>query len=160
MRQSDDGLDLLDLLILQQLKETDFAIFNVSEAIELLRQDILERIKKENQGCSPEDMDLYIEANFPQNFTQAELLIAECLADYYRTGELVVYDYVGKNYDPVEHHIKEFVVTETDLQLLLEELQSVQDLEHWLYQSWIRDETRKECLNHLQSVYQTLKAHT
>ena len=38
------------------------------------------------------------------------LLIAECLADYYRTGELVVYEYVVKNYDPVEHHIKEFVV--------------------------------------------------
>ena len=82
MRQSDDGLDMLDLLILQQLKEADFAIFNATEAIELLRQDILEGIKKANQGCSPEDMDFYIKANFPQNFTQAELLIAECLADY------------------------------------------------------------------------------
>ena len=36
VRESDYGLDLLDLLILQQLKEADFAIFNVSEAIELL----------------------------------------------------------------------------------------------------------------------------
>lgn len=36
VRESDYGLDLLDLLILQQLKEADFAIFNVSEAIKLL----------------------------------------------------------------------------------------------------------------------------
>ena len=70
MRQSDYGFDLLNLLILQPLKETVFATFNVSEAIELLRHDILEVIRKENQGCSPEDMDLYSEANFPQNFTQ------------------------------------------------------------------------------------------
>ena len=69
MRQSDYGLDLLDLLILQQLKETDFVIFNGSKAVELLWQDILETIKEENQGCSLEDMDFYIAANFPQNFT-------------------------------------------------------------------------------------------
>ena len=56
MRQNDYGLDLLDFFILQQLKEADFAIFSVSEAIELLRQDILEVIKKENRGCSPEDI--------------------------------------------------------------------------------------------------------
>ena len=34
--------------------------------------------------------------------------------------------YVGKNYNPVEHCVKEFVVTEANLQLLLKELQSVQ----------------------------------
>ena len=88
------------------------------------------------------------------------MLIAECLADYYRTGELVVYEYVGKTYDPVEHHIKEFVVTEADLKLLLDELKSVQNPEHWLYRSWFREETREEWLAHIQSVYQTLKEHT
>lgn len=37
------------------------------------------------------------------NFTNAAILVAECLYDYYQTGELVVYDYVGENYDPVEY---------------------------------------------------------
>lgn len=127
---------------------------------ELMLLHISLQMQNCNQGCSPEDMDFYIEANFPQNFTQAKLLIAECVTDYYRTGELVVYDYVGKNYDQVEHHIKEFAVTEADLQQLMEELQRVQDPEHWLYQSRFRDETRREWLHHIQSVYQTLKEHT
>ena len=88
------------------------------------------------------------------------MLIAECLADYYRTGELVVYDYVGGNYDPIEHRIKKFVVTENDLHLLMGELKNVQNPEHWLYRSWFRDETREEWLTHIQSVYQSLKEHT
>ena len=110
-RQSDYGLDLLGTIVGTQLKAVDFAIFNTAEAIELLRQDIMEDIKRTNRGCPPEGLDCYINANFPRDFTHAALLIAECLADYYRTGELIVTEYVGENYDPVDHHIKEFVVT-------------------------------------------------
>ena len=96
-RQSDYGLDLLGTIVGTQLKAVDFAIFNTSEAIELLRQDIMEDIKRTNRGCPPEGLDCYINANFPRDFTHAALLIAECLADYYRTGELIVTEYVGKS---------------------------------------------------------------
>ena len=127
---------------------------------EVIKTDIIEEIRLANRGCSAVDLVFYFSENFPKNLTQGALLVAECLTDYYRTGELVVYDYVGKNYDPVEHRIKEFVVAEADLHLLLNELQSVQDPEHWLYQSWVREETRREWLEHIKSVYQTLKEHT
>ena len=110
--------------------------------------------------CSAADFVSYFSDSFLRNFTQGALLVAECLDDYYRTGELVVYDYVGENYDPVEHHIKDFVVTQADLKLLLDELQSIQNPEHWLYRSWFREETREEWLAHIQSVYQTLKERT
>ena len=160
MRESDYGLDLLGAIVNRQLKALDFSTFKVADALEVIKTDIMEEIRLANRGCSATDLVFYFSENFPHNFTQGALLIAECLADYYRTGELVVYDYVGENYDPVEHCIKEFVVTEADLQLLLEELQTVQDPEHWLYQSWIRNETRKEWLTHIQGVYQTLKVHT
>ena len=133
-RQSDYGLDLLGTIVGTQLKAVDFAIFNTAEAIELLRQDIMEDIKRTNRGCPPERLDCYINANFPRDFTHAALLIAECLADYYRTGELIVTEYVGENYDPVDHHIKEFVVTPADFKILLDELQSVQNPECELYQ--------------------------
>ena len=76
MRRSDNGLDILNLLVVQQLKDANFAIFNVSEAIELLRQDTLNVIKKENRGV-PEDMDFYIKSNFPRGFTQAALSLTE-----------------------------------------------------------------------------------
>lgn len=48
---------------------------------------------------------------------------------------MVVYDYVGENYDPVEYHIKNFLVTGNDLPPLLTELESVQSPEHWKYQT-------------------------
>ena len=63
------------------------------------------------------------------------LLIAECLADYYHTGELAVTECLGGNYNPSDHHIIEFVVTEADLGFLLDELRKVQSLEHEMYQS-------------------------
>ena len=159
MRESDYGLDLLGTIVGTQLIAVDFSTFNVADALEVIKADIMEEIRQANRGCSAADLVFYFTENFPRNFTQGALLIAECLTDYYRTGELIVYDYVGENYDPVEHRISEFVVTEADLHLLLEELQSVQVPEHWLYRSWIRDETCKEWLVHIQSVYHALKDH-
>ena len=130
MRESDYGLDLLGAIIDRQLKVLDFSTFKVADALEVIKADIMEEIKLANRGCSATDLVFYFSENFPHNFTQGALLIAECLADYYRTGELIVYDYVGENYDPVEHRIKEVVGTEADLQLLLEKLQIAQNPEH------------------------------
>lgn len=160
MRQSDYGLDLLGTVVKAQLKKVDFSTFNVTEAIDLLRQDILEEIKRSNRGCPPEKLDYYINANYPQNFTQAALLIAECLADYYRTGELTVTEYVGANHNPVDHRIKIFTVTEDDLNILLDELRKVQDPEHELYQSWFTEKTRQKWLIHIRAIQQTLEEHT
>ena len=159
MRQSDYGLDLLDTIVKTQLKKVDFSTFNVAEAISLLRQEILDEIKRANRGCSPEKMDCYINENFPENFTQAALLVAECLADYYRTGGLTVTEYVGRNYDQVDHRITDFTVTKDDLQSLLDELRRVQDPENPMYKSWFRDSVRKEWLAHIRSVQQVLEKH-
>ena len=59
MRESDYGLDLLGTVVKAQLKQTDFSDFHVTEAIELLRQDILEEIKRANRSCPPEKLDYY-----------------------------------------------------------------------------------------------------
>lgn len=158
-RESDYGLDLLGTIVATQLKAVDFATFNVADALEVIKADIMEEIRKANRGCSAEKLVFYFSENFPQNFTHGALLVAECLADYYRTGELIVIEYVGKNYGPVDHHIKEFIVTPADLKILLDELQSVQDPEHELYQCWIGDDTCQLWLAHIQSVQQTLKEH-
>ncbi len=44
VRQSDDGLDLLDTVVAEQLRKVNFAAFNVSEAVTLLKQNIQEEI--------------------------------------------------------------------------------------------------------------------
>ena len=156
-RQSDYGLDLLDTIIATQLKAADFAAFNVAEALDVITADIMEEIRKANRGCSAENLVFYFSENFPRNFTHGALLIAECLADYYRTGELIVTEYVGENYNPVDHHIKEVTVTDAELKILLDELRKVQDPAHELYQSWFEDSDREKWLAHIQSVQQSLE---
>ena len=133
----------MDTIITTQLKATDLAAFNVAEALDVITADIIEEIRKAYRGCSTEKLVFYFSENFPQNFTHGTLLVAECLADYYRTGEPAVTKCLGENYDPLDYHIKEFVVTEADLVFLLAELRKVQNLEHEMYQSWLRDSNRE-----------------
>ena len=45
MRQSDYGLELLETITEVQLKRTNFTVFNVSEALELVKADILDEIR-------------------------------------------------------------------------------------------------------------------
>ena len=97
MRESDYGLDLLDTIVTTQLKAADFSTFNVADTLEVIKADIMEEIRKTNRGSSAVELVFYFSECFSQNFTHGALLLAECLADYYRTGELIVTEYVGKN---------------------------------------------------------------
>ena len=157
VRQSDDGLDLLDTIVAGQLRKVDFSAFNVSEAIVLLNQTIQEEIEQYRQKPPSKITDSYISETLMHNFTNAAILVAECLYDYYQTGELVVYDYVGENYDPVEYHIKNFIVKGDDLPPLLAELESVQSPEHWKYQGWVSEKILRQWLKHIRAVQQSLE---
>ncbi len=60
VRQSDDGLDLLDTIVMEQLRKVNFAVFNVSEAITLLNQTIQEGIEQYKQKPPSKITDFYI----------------------------------------------------------------------------------------------------
>ena len=160
MRQSDCGFELLDTIVVMQLRQVDFATFNVRDALEVLQQSIQNEMEQYRQQQRPPELKESYTESLSHDFTHAALLVAECLADYYRTGELIVFDYVGENYDPIEYHVKNFIVSENDLQHLLAELESVQNPDHWKYQGWASEEILQQWLKHIQSVYQTLKEHT
>ena len=96
MRESDYGLDLLDTIVTTQLKAADFSTFNVADTLEVIKADIMEEIRKANRGSSAVELVFYFSECFSQNFTHGVLLLAECLADYYRTGDLIVTEYVGR----------------------------------------------------------------
>lgn len=159
MRESDYGLDLLSVIVEEQLKPVQFAYLDTVKAIELLRQHILDEIKHCNRECSQEELDYYIEINFPRDFTQAALLIAECLGEYYRTGELVFYEYIEKTCELQERHVKQVIAAGEALPVLLEEVGRVQDPDHEIYQSWIREETRQKWLAHIRALREILEAH-
>jgi hypothetical protein len=157
-RESDAGLDLLAVIADTQLKPAGYTVFNVEEALELVKAGCLDRIRRDCRGCSAERLLYYINVNFHDYFTNGALLIAECLADYYRTGALAITEYTGGS-DSVDYYIKEFVVTQADLKILLEELESVQDPEHEKYQAWMEDSSREKWLAHIRSVCEALEEH-
>ena len=97
MRQSNYGLDLLRTIVNTKLKEAAFATFNVTDALKSIKADIIEEIRLTNRGCSAVDLVFYFNENFPNNCSQGG-------DNYYCTGELIVTEYVGEKYDPVEHH--------------------------------------------------------
>lgn len=158
-RQSDYGLDLLGAIVETQLKAADFAAFHVADALEAIKADIMEEIRLADRSGTAEDLVLYFNKRFPYSFTHGALLVAECLADLYRTGELVITEYVGERRAPVDRHIKEFIVSAHEINILLAELRKVQDPGHPIYQAWNREETREEWLKHIRSEYQTLSEH-
>lgn len=159
MRESDYGLDLLSVLVKEQLKPVQFSYFDAAKAIELLRQYILEEIKSCNRGCSQKELAFYTELNFLRAFTPAALLIAECLGEYHHTGDLVVYEYIEKSCELQKRHVKRILATDETLSILLEEIRRVQDPDHEIYQSWIREDTRQEWLAHIRALQETLEAH-
>jgi len=83
VRQSDNGLDLLDTIVAEQLRKVEFAAFNVSEAIMLLKQSIQDEIEKYKKKLPSKITEFYISGTLLHKFTHAALLIAECLDDYY-----------------------------------------------------------------------------
>ena len=158
-RESDAGLDQLDLITVELLEPNGFEVFHVADAMALLRKNILAQIELANRGCSPEALKSYIEESYPCEFTHAALLLAECIGDYYRSGGLIVNEYIRESNQLKERAVKKIVISSDDLQVLLEELQRVQSPKHEIYQSWSDEETRQKWLTHIQSVQQTLKEY-
>ena len=77
------GFDLLDTTKAIQLRQVDFLIFNISEAITLLNQAIQNEIKQYNQGTLSAIKEFHISETFSHNSIYTTLLIMECFADYY-----------------------------------------------------------------------------
>ena len=157
MRESDYGLDLLNVIIEEQLKPIQFVYFDTGKAIGVLRQHILEEIIYRNQNCSQTKLDHYIRSRLQQYFSRAALLIAECLEEYYRTNELIVHEYIKTTGNLQERHIQQVLVTEEAVSVLLKEVRCVQNPEHEMYQSWLQEKTRQEWLVHVQALQKALE---
>ena len=69
MRQSDYGLELLGTIVDARLKTVDFLSFHVADALELIKEVIIEEIRRAYRGCSAADLVSYFSENFPHNFT-------------------------------------------------------------------------------------------
>ncbi len=83
VRQSDDGLDLLDTIVAEQLRNVNFTVFNVSEAITLLNQTIQEEIEQYKQKPPSKITDFYISETLKlRAMTDAEFDSLELYPDF------------------------------------------------------------------------------
>lgn len=92
------------------------------DTLRVIKADIMKEIKQVNRGYAVADLVFYFSKNLPYNFTQGTLLIAMGLCRLMPRRRKIVTEYVGEKYDPIDYHIKEFVVTEADLKVLLDKL--------------------------------------
>ena len=89
-------MDLLGTIVDAKLKEADFATFDMTDVLEVIKADIMEEIQQANCGCSVADLVFYFSKNFLHNFTQGALLIAGCLGNYKRTREQITTGLLSK----------------------------------------------------------------
>ena len=157
-RQSDTGLDYLSLVQDRHLQEADYQYFDVRAIVDFLKAYIFDGIVRYNAGCSDEEMETYIEANFPYRYGHAVLLIAECLADYFDTGELAVDLYNDGADEPQVMKISKFIYTGDDLRHLLGELQGILKPDHDLYDAWKDSDSFDEWQTHVQALCDKLQS--
>ena len=67
MQESDCGLDLLGTIVGTHLKAADFSTFNVADALEVIKADIMEEISQTNRDCSAAGLSSCFSESFPHN---------------------------------------------------------------------------------------------
>jgi hypothetical protein len=147
-RESDSGLDMLALIETKILKPIGFKYFDVKGIMEFCKNHIVEGIRRENEPYleEGEDVQEYIDANFPNRYDTVIRLVAECLSEFFQKGVFVIEDYEAK----IEMKITEFIFTDSVLDELLEELQKMLDPEHDAYTTWFEEDTRQEWVAHMK----------
>lgn len=117
-RESDYGLDLLAEAEKNCLAKSEYSVFNVREVMDYLENSIITEIRNTNKGCPDADMDFYIEANFPNDYGQAAVLISECLSDFLRSGKLLLEVYNRETKEFERKEIRKVIFTNEDLKQL------------------------------------------
>lgn len=154
-RDCDTGLNLLYSLEKTVWKDSSLSVFNVREVLDVAVAGIMEDQRRCNGLCSAKSFLYYFSINYTKYFAQYAMWVAEYLVDYYTTGKVVIEGGEKRQFEEV-------AVTQDELKVLLEELESVQEPEHDVYQAWFEDRSDEEAnawLAHVQTVYQELKKH-
>ena len=170
--ESDIGLDYLGLVHAAILKPNDYKQFDVVAVLEYLKSHIIKVIrhdwkpltkeeikqyKKSNlpipKVLSEEEIQAYVDEGFRVHYSYVVTLVAECLCDYFQTGEYIIYDYEAST----ERKITKFVYTTETLEFLLSELENFLEPTHFEYESWASGESLQEWLSHILMLCNSMK---
>ena len=73
IRESNYSLDLLGAIVDSQLKALDFSTVKVADALEVIKADIMEGIRKTNRGYFAAELVTFFSERFLYNFIQGAL---------------------------------------------------------------------------------------
>ena len=168
--ESDRGLDYLGLIRDEILKPSDYSQFDVTVVLEHLKNHIIKGIRhdcrpftkeeikhyKANNLPIPNDSGVlteeqiqeYVDYNFPICYSYVIALVAECLNDYFQTGVYLIHDYKADT----ERKITKFVYTSDNLEFLAIELEKFLKPTHSEYESWKESKSFRKWKSHIKKL--------
>lgn len=156
--EDDDCLDLLDIVKRNYLIPKNFQYFNVKEIIELLKQSIIDEIIKTNKGCSKEEINFYIKANFQNNYNYVILLVSDCLMNYFLDHKLIIDIFDGNYINCHEKEITKFVFSNDDLEYILMCLKDILSPNNNMYKLWGETNFFNEWLEYIKKMYKIIES--
>lgn len=146
IKNSPFGRDMLDILIENQLKQVDFCELDVPKAIVTLKSALV------NQLARPYELR-YL---YPVYFDAARVLLAEYVAEFFRTGKIIFMELDLEFWEYIDHETRQIAITERELDSLLRVLCRVQNTDHHLCARWQDPADRARWREHIQRVYDVL----
>ena len=90
---------------------------------------------------------------YPTYFDSARALIAEYVAEFFQTGKISFSELDLTSWEYIDHEIRQIVLTETEIDILLRVLRKVQNPEHDMCARWKCSADQQLWQEHIQEVY-------
>lgn len=159
IKQSDYGLDLLSELVSEYLAPDGFRAFDVPSALKTLRafcKEALGTAYGPGERLKHRREITYMWMVF---YDPAYLLIADHVAEFYRTGALAIDAYDRETGEFIPKVIRKMRIPQWNLRQLIRKLDKMQHPDRPLCEKWGSDEKREKWLAYVQSLREELQKH-
>lgn len=145
------GQDMLEMLIEKQLRQVKFKELDVPQAIKTMKGHLVSKFSP-RKGEYPSELRFM----YPTYFDSARVLIAECVAEFFLTGRIAFSELDINAWEYFDHEIRQIVLTETEVEMLLRVLQKVQKPDHDMCSRWKNQTDLERWKEHIQAVYDVI----
>ena len=145
------GQDMLEVLIEKQLRQVRFRELDVAQSIATIKSHLVSRLSPQ-KGEYPSELRFM----YPVYFDSARVLIAEYIAEFFQTGKIAFSELDLTSWEYIDHEIRQIVLTEMEVDILLRVLRKVQNPGHDMCARWKALLDQQRWREHIQSVYQVI----
>lgn len=147
LKDTQFGLDMMDILIEKQLKDVAFRELDVLQSIVTLKEHLVKKFAPRN-GENPSELRFL----YPTYFDSARVLIAEYVVEFLQTGKMMFSELDVDRWEYIDHEIRQISITEKELDTLLWVLCKTQNPAHDLCARWPTEAAQMRWVRHLQGI--------